>query len=118
MKRVRFGATAALLGCVLSTGGCSTYYEDLMPNQQLVSASCSQLVIEQQKIQSNMNASNEGAALNFFGAVATVFVEADSGTDGTATTALAEGSVANAGLADSWSEKMSLVDRLRAKKGC
>lgn len=118
MKSIKIGASLGALVLLMSTSGCATYYEDLMSNQQLIAASCSELATEEAKIQSNVDASNQGTGLNIFGALAMAYVETESGTDGTATAAMADGAGATSELSASWAEKKELIGRVRAKKGC
>lgn len=126
MLSFKLAAPAGVLLLLSMTSGCSTYYEDLMTNQQLIAADCSSLAEEEMKIQSNINASNEGSGVNIFGAVAMAFLEGEAASSTGATydpnnssaMAFADGAGSTAQLAADWEKKKSLIGQLRAKKGC
>lgn len=126
MKSIKIAASVGALAVLISASGCATYYEDLMTNQQLIAADCSSLAEEEMKIQSNINASNEGSGVNIFGAVAMAFLEGEAASSTGATydpnnssaMAFADGAGTTAQLAADWEKKKSLIGQLRAKKGC
>jgi hypothetical protein len=63
MKKSRVLLICGGAALSLLPGGCATYYEDLMTNQQIIAADCTQLAEEEQKLDSNIQASQEGQGI-------------------------------------------------------
>jgi hypothetical protein len=118
MTHVRVGVL--VLGLAGALCGCATYYEpyELMDNQQIIAASCEQLDEETQKLNSNVAASNEGAWIGAFGAVALGAGEYYAGTDGSATAAMIDTASTSGDLGTNWQARLDLVNRVKARKGC
>lgn len=118
--KAHFCVGVAVFGMMTALGGCSTYYEpyELMSNQQMINASCSQLAEEKRKLDSNVAASNEGAWIGAFGTALVGAGEAYAGTDGSATAAMAETAYTSGDLGTNWQARLDLVSRVQARKGC
>ena len=119
-------APVGALALLCMASGCATYYEDLMSNQQLIAADCSALATEEMKIQSNIDASNEGSGMNIFGAVTMALLEGEAANStgasydasNSSASSFADGAATSGQLAADWQKKKNLIGQLRAKKGC
>lgn len=113
---------------LMSLAGCATspWHDNLMSNQQVVSASCEQLSAELNKIDDNSNHLSETGTNTGIGAVLLTALEAfaASGSGSTLDPNQSAG-IKTAGAADEYNkqsrelqERKYLVEQVRRKKGC
>lgn len=114
-------AIHSMLGCVTAP-----WHEQLMSNDQLIGASCSQLAAEQQRVADNARHSAESSKGGMIGAMFLVVLEGMAAAS-TNTPINANNSAAmnSAGLADEHTKQASelegrknMIDMIRSKKGC
>jgi hypothetical protein len=120
----RWVARLLQIGALLACTGCATWHDDLMTNEQLIQANCSQLAIEDAKLADNAEhlsqASTGSGVGGAFLAVLEGVAGAQSGTEVTG-----ESASQQARMAEEMAEKSRLTEERRtqlriiqAKRGC
>lgn len=122
--KAKIFVAVALPLCFLS--GCATHHQNLLTNDQLVAASCSELSIEESKVAENIAAAKEGASVGAVGSVFLAFLEvAAAGATKTQFNPQNSGTVNVASLSDENTKKAAelesrknMISLIRNKKGC
>ena len=120
--------TPAILLLVGLMSACSStpWHENLMTNEQLIAADCSQLAVEERKAANNAQAAREGANVGAVGAVFMAVLEGmAAAASKTAVNTNKSAAMNSAGMSDehtkqaaAFDNRKSMISMIRSKKGC
>lgn len=123
---MRHATFALLFATCLTSAGCATspWHENLMTPHEMALADCPSLAAEQKRVEENAKHLNETASSGKSGVVFLALLDAyaqskgAANTGGAGATQAAEQSETNAAQARILQQKVALIERFRARRGC